>query len=162
MLTLEGPPALAVDGDAIKIRRIVGNLLLNALRYTIRGGVTLRWGFDPRPDAPRWFVEVEDTGPGFQLGPTTPLAGAISIASGQASDVEQADRDGEVIHVTQAQAPAVTAPAAAAGDRRSGGEGIGLSIVKRLCTLLDATIEIDSQPHRGTRFTILLPLRYEA
>ena len=162
VLTLEGPPALAVDGDAIKIRRIVSNLLLNALRYTIRGGVTLRWGFDPRPDAPRWFVEVEDTGPGFQLGPTTPLAGAISIASGQASDVEQADRDGEVIHVTQAQAPAVTAPAAAAGDRRSGGEGIGLSIVKRLCTLLDATIEIDSHPHRGTRFTILLPLSYEA
>ncbi len=161
VLTLAGPSEFAVDGDAIKIRRIVSNLLLNALRYTIRGGVTLRWGFDPHPDAPRWFVEVEDTGPGFQLGPTTPLAGAISIASEQASDVAQADRDGEVIHVTQAQAPAVTAPAPGS-DRRSGGEGIGLSIVKRLCTLLDATIQIDSQPHRGTRFTILLPLRYEA
>ncbi len=161
VLTLAGPSEFAVDGDAIKIRRIVSNLLLNALRYTIRGSVTLRWGFDPHPDAPRWFVEVEDTGPGFQLGPTTPLAGAISIASEQASDVAQADRDGEVIHVAQAQAPAVTAPAPGS-DRRSGGEGIGLSIVKRLCTLLDATIEIDSQPHRGTRFTILLPLRYEA
>ena len=161
VLTLDGLPEFAVHGDAIKIRRIVSNLLLNALRYTIRGGVTLRWGFDPRPDAPRWFVEVEDTGRGFQLVPTTPLAGAISIASGQASDVEQADRDGEVIHVAQAQAPAVTATAAS-GERQSGGEGIGLSIVKRLCTLLDATIEIDSQPHRGTRFTILLPLRYEA
>jgi signal transduction histidine kinase len=160
-LSVEGPHEFMVDGDAIKIRRIVSNLLLNALRYTIRGSVTLRWGRDPQREAPRWFVEVEDTGPGFQKGPSTALAGAISIASGQASDVAQAERDGEVIHVAQAQAPAVTAPAQGA-DRRSGGEGIGLSIVKRLCTLLDATIEIDSQPHRGTRFTILLPLRYEA
>ena len=161
LLTLDGPHEFPVVGDAIKIRRIVSNLLLNALRYTIRGSVTLRWGDDPHPDAPRWFIEVEDTGPGFQLGPSTPLAGAISIASDQSSDVAQAERDGEVIHVAQAQAPAVTAPSEA-GGRRSGGEGIGLSIVKRLCTLLDATIEIDSQPHRGTRFTILLPLRYEA
>ena len=159
-LTLEGPPVFPVDGDAIKIRRIVSNLLLNALRYTVRGGVTLRWGHDPHPDAPRWFVEVEDTGPGFQLGPTTPLAGAISIASEQSTDVARAERDGEVIHVAQAEAPAVTV-LPDAGNRRPGGEGIGLSIVKRLCTLLDATIEIDSQPHRGTRFTILLPLKYE-
>jgi signal transduction histidine kinase len=160
-LLLEGPHEFQVDGDAVKIRRVVSNLLLNALRYTVKGGVTLRWGADPRADAPRWFVEVEDTGPGFQLGPTTPLAGAISIASGQANDLAQAELDGAVVHVTQAEAPAVTAPAQE-GDRRTGGEGIGLSIVKRLCTLLDATIEIDSQLHRGTKFTILLPLRYDA
>ena len=159
VLTLDGPVAFPVEGDAIKIRRIVSNLLLNALRYTIRGGVTLRWGHDPHPDAPRWFVDVEDTGPGFQLGPTTALAGAIGVASEQASDVAQAELAGEVIHVAQAQAPATTAPPSAP-DRRSGGEGIGLSIVKRLCTLLDATIEVDSRPERGTRFTILLPLRY--
>ena len=160
-LALEGPDVFPVDGDAIKIRRIVSNLLLNALRYTIRGGVTLRWGRDPHPDAPRWFVDVEDSGPGFQLGPSTPLAGAISIASEQASNMGQAERDGEVIHVSAAKAPAVTAPPESSA-RRTGGEGIGLSIVKRLCTLLDATIEIDSQPHRGTKFTILLPLRYES
>ena len=158
-LGVEGPQEFRVDGDAIKIRRIASNLLLNALRYTVHGGVTLRWGHDPRPDAPRWFIEVEDTGPGFQLGPSTPLAGAISIASCQASDVDQAELDGEVIHVPKAPAASATAPGAV---RPAGGEGIGLSIVKRLCTLLDATIEVDSRPDRGTRFTILLPLRYEA
>ena len=160
-LSAEGPAEFPVDGDAIKIRRIASNLLLNALRYTVSGGVTLRWGHDPRPDAPRWFIEVEDTGPGFHAGPSTPLVGAISIASGQASDVDQAELDGAVIHVAKAQAPAVfNVPTGA--HRPSGGEGIGLSIVKRLCTLLDATIEIDSQSDRGTRFTILLPLRYDA
>jgi signal transduction histidine kinase len=159
-LKLEGPDTFPVEGDATKVRRIVANLLLNALRYTIQGGVTLRWGDDPQPDAPRWFVEVEDSGPGFELGPTTPLAGALSIASEQASDVAQADRAGAVIHVAQADAPAV--PIGPAPGRKSGGEGIGLSIVKRLCTLLDATMEVDTQRGRGTRFTILLPLRYES
>ena len=104
---------------------------------------------------------MEDTGPGFQLGPTTPLAGAISIASGQASDVAQAElrRRGDP---RGRGAGADGDRSLGRRDRRSGGEGIGLSIVKRLCTLLDATIEIDSQPHRGTKFTIRLPLRYEA
>ena len=159
-LTLDGPDTFPVDGDATKVRRIVSNLLLNALRYTHQGGVTLRWGHDPQPDAPRWFLDVEDSGPGLQPSPATPLVAAITIASGQASDVAQAERDGGVVHFAPAQAPAVIA-VDSGPHRRSGGEGIGLSIVKRLCTLLDATIEIDSQPLRGTRFTILLPLRYE-
>jgi len=40
------------------------------------------------------------------------------------------------------------------------GEGIGLSIVKRLCELLDATIELKSIPNVGTTFRILFPRRY--
>ena len=60
-----------------------------------------------------------------------------------------------------APADAGAAPAGPVHEGAATGEGIGLSIVKRLCTLLDATIEVDSKPQRGTRFTILLPLRYE-
>lgn len=159
-LKLDGPDEFPVEGDATKVQRVAANLLINALRYTDQGGVTLRWGHDPQPDAPRWFLDVEDSGPGLRLGPTNPLAGALSVASEQASDVAQADRDGEVIHVAQGEAPA--APAGPGAGRRFGGEGIGLSIVKRLCTLLDATMAIDTQLGRGTRFTILLPLRYES
>jgi signal transduction histidine kinase len=40
------------------------------------------------------------------------------------------------------------------------GEGIGLSIVKRLCELLDATIEMESTPGVGTHFRILFPRSY--
>jgi signal transduction histidine kinase len=40
------------------------------------------------------------------------------------------------------------------------GEGIGLSIVKRLCDLLDATVELESTMNVGTTFRILLPRRY--
>ena len=40
------------------------------------------------------------------------------------------------------------------------GEGIRLSIVKRLCGLLDATIEVDSKIGEGTTFRVLLPRQY--
>jgi signal transduction histidine kinase len=40
------------------------------------------------------------------------------------------------------------------------GEGIGLSIVKRLCELLDASIEIQSADGQGTTFRVIFPRRY--
>ena len=39
------------------------------------------------------------------------------------------------------------------------GEGIGLAIVKRLCELLEATLELDSRPV-GTTFRVSLPRKY--
>ena len=40
------------------------------------------------------------------------------------------------------------------------GEGIGLSIVKRLCEMLNATIELESVPQRGTTVRVLFPRGY--
>jgi signal transduction histidine kinase len=40
------------------------------------------------------------------------------------------------------------------------GEGIGLSIVKRLCDMLDASIELKSVEGSGTTFRILFPRQY--
>ena len=42
------------------------------------------------------------------------------------------------------------------------GEGIGLSIVKRLCELLDASMEMDSTPGEGTSLRIVFPRRYHS
>ncbi len=57
-------------------------------------------------------------------------------------------------------------PAADSRDHRpihqEQGEGIGLSIVKRLCELLDASVEMESNPGTGTSFRIVFPRRYDA
>ncbi|MEQ8659665.1 MAG: hybrid sensor histidine kinase/response regulator, partial [Gammaproteobacteria bacterium] len=39
----------------------------------------------------------------------------------------------------------------------SGGLGLGLAVVKRLCRLLNTTISLESSPGRGARFSFVLP-----
>ena len=160
-LRVEGSETFMVEGDAAKIRRIAQNLALNALKYTKQGGVTLRWGNEAMNSSARWFIEVQDTGPGLQAGPGSPIAGAISVASEQARDVAVADAQGDVAHVSieESSPEPETDPR---GSVQTPGEGIGLSIVKRLCTLLDAGIEIETEPNSGTTFRVLFPRYYAA
>jgi len=75
-LKTDGPDTLPVEGDAVKTQRIAQNLLLNALKYTVEGGVTMSWGDSRQNDAHRWMLCVEDTGPGFHGGPGAPGATA--------------------------------------------------------------------------------------
>ncbi|HET9551196.1 MAG TPA: ATP-binding protein, partial [Candidatus Binatia bacterium] len=42
------------------------------------------------------------------------------------------------------------------------GEGIGLSIVKRLCDLLEASIELESNAGEGTTWRVMFPRHYDA
>ena len=55
------PSSVAVMSDAMMLRRILQNLLANALRYTRRGGVVMGC----RPGSSRVRIEVYDTGPGI-------------------------------------------------------------------------------------------------
>jgi signal transduction histidine kinase len=158
-LKLDGPPAYAVEGDAIKLQRIVQNLLINAFKYTGHGGVTITWG-DSRPDdTERWMLCVEDTGPGIHAGPGAPIAEALEEATHNACDVEKTGENNDQPDggkSTQSRAEVVD-PRPVNQER---GEGIGLAIVKRLSELLDATVEMTSQPNRGTTVRIILPRRY--
>jgi signal transduction histidine kinase len=51
-----------VSSDPLLLRRVIQNLIANALRYTSRGGVLV----GGRARAGLWIVEVWDTGPGIQ------------------------------------------------------------------------------------------------
>jgi signal transduction histidine kinase len=137
-LTASGPATLAVEGDAVKVRRIAQNLLLNALKYTESGSVDITWG-DVAGDPGRWVLEVADTGPGFHNGPGAALVGALG------------ETPGETPHEPDPQSV-----------QQAHGEGLGLAIVKRLCELLDASISLTSEPGRGTTVRVLLPRRYAA
>jgi len=46
----------------------------------------------------------------------------------------------------------------AARDRDSGGTGLGLAIVAALAELLDARLEVESEPGTGSRFALHLPV----
>jgi len=139
LLRCEGPAGFAADGDAVKIRRIAQNLILNAVKYTHAGGITVTWGDCGADDGHRWELRVVDTGPGIHSGSAEPLAQALGHASGEPAAAERQSKE---------------------SMRDEAGEGIGLSIVKRLCELLDATIELNSQKDVGTTFRILFPRKY--
>ena len=144
-LKCEGPTGLAADGDAVKIRRIAQNLILNAVKYTHAGGISVSWGDSTPNDSKRWILSIQDTGPGFHTASAQPLAAALEpstaakpLAAGHASLEDSAMQT----------------------LRGDAGEGIGLSIVKRLCEMLDATIEMQSIKDQGTSFRILFPRHY--
>jgi signal transduction histidine kinase len=133
-LRSDGPPGFAADGDAVKIRRIAQNLILNAVKFTRDGGVTVSWGDSEANDPKRWALSIQDTGPGIHSDAGKPMSNALEGKSepprGDQSDVTDA------------------------------GEGIGLSIVKRLCDMLDASMELKSVEGAGTTFRILFPRHY--
>ena len=153
-LETNGPDSLPVEGDAGKVRRLLQNLTLNALKYTKVGGVTVTWG----EDKASWWMMIKDTGPGLLAGPSAPMAAKLKDATIAAHETDQQAPRGESSHVLdQATAgPSVSAPA-----RSHAGEGIGLSIVKRLCELLDASLELTSSAEHGTTFRVVLPREYK-
>jgi len=157
-LDAQGPESMQVVGDAVKVRRIAQNLVLNAIKYTQRGGVTVSWGDSRAGDAARWMIAVLDTGPGIHAGPGAPIAEALEVATHEAAQ-EQRDEG-----TPSATAAARDEGAEAEPDRRPvhqvRGEGVGLSIVKRLCDLLDASVEVESVPGEGTVFRVLFPKSY--
>jgi signal transduction histidine kinase len=153
----DGPEQLLVDGDEIKVRRIVQNLLINALTYTPEGGITVTWGMVEDPPK-RWVLCVQDTGPGLGAPAAAPLAAAIEAATRDALAVEADARSKGDTSAVQRAAP--MSPSLSPEPARLHGEGVGLSIVKRLCELLDASVELQTAPGKGTTVRVTFPCQY--
>jgi signal transduction histidine kinase len=149
-----GPAQLPVEGDAEKVRRVAKNLLVNALKYTESGGVMVSWGEEKE----NWWLMVKDTGPGMLTEAGTSMADGLqeATASAKESDEKSAAIEGEPSHVL----PPEDTAAPTKLSQHQPGEGIGLSIVKRLCELLDASLEIASSAEAGTTFRVVFPRRY--
>jgi signal transduction histidine kinase len=154
-LKAEGPETLKVEGDRMKVQRIVQNLALNGLKYTATGGVTVTWAESGERDADRWILRVQDTGPGLHEAPGSPIAGELREATDTGRKVEELYPVSGVEPVPEAGAPPTLPPLMRPG------EGIGLLIVKRLCELLDAELSLTSTK-TGTTFQVVLPRRYSA
>ena len=156
-LEMEGPATLPVEGDKAKVLRILQNLLLNAVKYTERGGITVSWGPDTTRDTDRWTFAVKDTGPGIDDACATTIVTELQEATDLSDDVREASPDRRRDMPAAATAPSASGAPPSAQPH---GEGVGLSIVKRLCELLDASLELATKPGQGTTFRVILPCRY--
>lgn len=154
-LTTRGDPRLPVRGDALKIRRIAQNLVLNALKYTRAGVVEVGW----QQESPqRWLFYVRDSGPGLLDSTAARLAHSLEEAAvpGDAA----ADATPHLHELPRLPVAAASGSNGGSAVVERHGEGIGLSIVRQLCELLDAVVEVESVPGRGTMFRILVPRDY--
>lgn len=157
-----GPDSFIVEGDSVKTQRIAQNLLLNAIKYTEKGGVKVGWSEVAPQSYERWILYVQDTGPGFEDGSVTPLAHAIKKSTEEVQVVEQEAEKAGQDSTFVAPAPVLPSESKTRPDYQPPGEGIGLSIVKKLCELLDASLECETERGKGSTFRVTFPRHYQA
>jgi CheY-like chemotaxis protein len=127
-LQLDVPDDLpaVLEGDAMRLNQILTNLISNAIKFTERGGVTLRVRLlAGTPTASTLSFTVHDTGIGI-----APAAQARLF-----SPFIQADES-------------IT--------RRYGGTGLGLAIIIRLAKLMGGTVDFTSTVGVGSEFRVVL------
>jgi len=111
-----------VIGDPIRLNQILSNLLSNALKFTITGGITLSVReLKRKKNQTKLEFIVADTGIGIPVDKHS------------------------VIFERFAQASTDT-------TRKFGGTGLGLTICKRLLELQGGTITLESEPGKGSSF----------
>lgn len=129
-LEVEIPARLPVlVGDALRIRQIVANLVGNAVKFTDRGSVTVRVEV---------FARAKD----------------LVDLSIQVSDTGSGIPASKIPLLFQSFVQLDSTP-----SRRHDGTGLGLVISRKLAALMGGTIEVESKPGEGSRFTLALPLR---
>ena len=115
-------------GDPLRIGQILTNLLSNAVKFTEQGHVKLSLAC-PHADDKGLTLVILVSDTG------------IGMSGEETSRLFQ--------EFTQADGSTT---------RKFGGTGLGLAISKRLCDMMDGTIEVRSQPKRGSEFAVTLRL----
>ena len=118
----------------------------------------MTWGLDHGRDTDRWTFSIQDTGPGIDEASAAPLAQELHAATAVANEAAETN-----IVARGDMVPATTLPSSseAMPEREQPGEGVGLSIVKRLCELLEASLELETKAGQGSTFRVILPCNYD-
>ncbi len=116
-----------LNGDALRLRQVLLNLVGNALKFTPSGSVHVDVALKERDEKSCTLVfTVSDTG----IGIAEDSIGSIFDSFNQASNET---------------------------SRKYGGSGLGLTIVKQLVEFQEGTVDVKSKPGEGSTFVITLP-----
>jgi len=118
-------------GDPLRLRQVLVNLLLNAVKYTNKGSVEMRSSIKNITETELTIhFEVQDTGIGIT------------------------DEQKEIIFDPFAQAESGIL-------KEYGGSGLGLSVTKKLIEMMDGTISVESKPGEGSIFKVEITFNFE-
>lgn len=131
IITLNFDPYIdeVIIGDPVRLNQVVSNLLGNAVKFTKRGNIMVY----------ALKISEENNHGNFQFIVDDP---GIGIPYDKIQKVFENFEQGD-----------------AAINRKYGGTGLGLAIVKQLVEAQDGSIEVQSKPGRGTKFTVNLKLK---
>src|SRR4051812_48762142 len=139
--TIEKDPLLPeiIETDVQRLNQILKNLLSNAFKFTEKGGVQLK---------------IYEAHKNWKQGnPSLDNAKKVVAFEIRDSGIGISKDKQNIIFEAFQQAEGST-------SRKYGGTGLGLSISRGLADLLGGTIELDSQPEKGSTFTLFLPVNY--
>lgn len=130
---LPQPPLPRVMLDGLRARQVLANLVSNAIKFTPPGGevATRLQG--------RVVASSHSGAPVWEL-----FFAVRDTGVGMSADVR------ERVFQRFVQAPGA--------EQRYGGTGLGLSIVRQLIDLVGGTIEVDSEPGKGSEFRVRVPV----
>src|SRR5690606_26002631 len=128
-IRIEPGTPLHVEGDPVRVRQIVMNLVSNAIKFTREGSVTIEVGYDQIDDV-RYniILEISDTG--------------IGIPKDRIDKIFESFEQGDT-----------------SIGRNYGGTGLGLTICKNLVDMMDGYLEVESDAGKGASFIITLPFK---
>jgi len=125
---IEPEAATWIQGDVVRVKQVLTNLVSNAVKFTDQGFVSLTAARGQRADGSAMLrFTVEDTGVGF--------------------DAEARDR----LFTRFEQADGTI-------TRRFGGTGLGLAICRQLAGMMGGDLDCESEPGGGSAFILTLPL----
>ncbi|MBN2861951.1 MAG: PAS domain S-box protein [Bacteroidales bacterium] len=128
-----GTPA-GIKIDEARVRQIVFNLIGNAIKFTSDGNIVLKV-FTENPRIVRYSKDETEE--------------SIDLI------IEVQDTG---IGITKALQEAIFKPfVQGRGKEHHGGTGLGLTITRRLASLMHGTITVDSKPGLGSTFTVRIP-----
>ncbi|WP_428331444.1 ATP-binding protein [Mucilaginibacter sp.] len=118
---------ICCQGDKMRLKQVIMNLIGNAIKFTVKGKVTLIAYVDERDDQSVLKVTVKDTGLGIHKNDLPHIFEEFSqVANAQKST-------------------------------RHKGTGLGLAICKKIIELQGGRISVKSEPGQGSEFSFELP-----
>jgi two-component system sensor histidine kinase/response regulator len=117
-----------ISGDRLELRRVISNLVGNAIKFTDKGFVKISLKLSPHPkinkesDRTRIVIQVEDTGIGI------------------------APEDRAIIFERYRKT-----------NHKRSGHGLGLHLCHQIVQAHQGTIDVESELKKGTVFTVCLP-----
>jgi signal transduction histidine kinase len=155
--TIIEPNLPPMKQDESRIQQIVNNLLSNAIKFTPEGGrIRLTVQMLPVVPVSSWVSPAPIAGAAVKQ-PRNRNMLELKITD---TGVGISEEDQQIIFEKFRQGKS-TMTKGDAMKREHSGSGLGLSIIKEICKMLDGEISVESQLGSGSTFTVRLPWTLE-